>query len=321
MKAKILVIAIFFLFTGQVHSQTQEQQEQIEKAKRMLDSIKNLPQYKEAMERAKNAMDMIPKSVLEKGREENLRRKQQKEEEKKALAAKNKISREKGMNEYYWRNRIASDTAGKFENWSFGNVEIRSRYRNKEMKWEELKMGTISSDGTVNIKLPAIDTFTLRTMNQHQHETEMVLTKDEWLTYSNPNTGYFSTRFTMDIFQGEKRLGTLSLGNDVVPVVNLNSPFGYGKPGDGYTAFWVYVSETNSITGTKSMETANPNDAGKITHNLHFKQGWNIIKVKVSGKINTLRTGKEQWKNKEHTAMTSLPSDCKFFFLSPEIKH
>ena len=96
---------------------TPEQQKQVDKAqkqaeeaqKKAMEMMENNPQYQEAMKMMEGAEEQMKQERMQKQLEEEKRQKD---------PAKDHLT------EFYWRNKVASDTQGKFPDWTWGDVEI-----------------------------------------------------------------------------------------------------------------------------------------------------------------------------------------------------
>jgi len=210
--------------------------------------------------------------------------------------------------EFYWRDKIASNTRGKFKNWTHGAAEIKVRFYDYKTRGETfLKMGTISADGQVSMQLPELDFKKWKTIpiTKPAGEGDLMISSSYELSFSNKNVSYFSTRHSLGVYRGDMYLGFLHIGDTIKPVVNLNSPCCYHKAGDGYAAHWVFMSQANTISGTNSGDV-------HMVHDLRFQPGWNLIRVRVEG----IREEDNSWKNKYYTATTTLPADAKYYFHS-----
>lgn len=300
MKTKRLTSILILLGCMLCLAQSPEEQ----KAQKMMDSImENMPASQKA----------FMQQMMQMGKEADEKRKTEKEQDKKDLMAKNKAAQKKNEAEFYWRDKIATDTQGKFENWQHGEAEIRTTYWGRDKKKNEITIGRVSSNGQVTINLPKIDRLTVKPMSAGQHESERVVGNTYLaLDYSNKNVSYLSTRHNVNVYSGEENIGFIHIGNSIKPVVNLNAPCCLHKAGDGYTAYWVYTSQTNSIAGVNITEDRAGNE-GKIVCDLNFQPGWNLIMERVEG---TKEKSLESWKNQYYTSTTSLPVDAKYYFHS-----
>ena len=301
MKTKIMIA----LLGSMVHMVCMGQTPEEVAGQKMLDSImQNMPEDQRAM----------MQQMMQMGKDADAKRKAQKKEAQKAQAAKSRADQEKSVNEFYWRNRIASNKAGKFENWQHGPAEIRTSYWKRDRTKIELAIGSISASGQVTLSLPEIDRLTLKRISDNQPESERIVGNTQFeLSYSKTNAGYFSTRHNVNVYVKDKRIGFMDIGNDIKPVVNLNAPCCFDKAGDGYTGYWIYTSSANSIEGTKYIDDA----GGKVVCDLNFQPGWNLIMERVEGtreKPSSGIPGKGFWKDQFYTATTGMPSDAKFYF-------
>jgi len=315
MKTKVLLIVLTLFAIGtSVRAQSPEEMQ------KMMDSLMgNIPDDQKA----------FIQQMMKKGQEADNRRQVQKEQAQKEQRAKNQAARKEAEMEFYWRNKIATNTSGKFENWSFGKCDIKVRFsKGYNMPVDFLKVGVILADGQVRIELPNVDykKWQTRPITKPAGEGDQMLFNTDHLAFSNENVQYFSTRFTLEVHSGEEYLGSLNLGNSVKPVTNLNAPCCFDKAGDGYAAFWVYMSQPNTITGTKEFTTKGTtdlgktiNDSGKIVHDLNFKAGWNLVLALVEGAIHKPSSGIPDpifWQNQYYTVSETTPIDLKYYFTS-----
>ncbi len=296
MKSKLWIVIIALLAAGpMINAQSPEEMQ------KMMDSLMgDIPEDQK----------QFIQQMMKKGQEADAQRKSKKEQAKNQQLVKSKAAQKRNEDEFYWRNTMATDTQGKFENWSYGNAVIRTKLFNRDTKeFMDLELGTVSSSGQVNIQLPNLDfrKWPRIPITKPSSEGDHMLFDTEHLVFSNKNVTYFSTRFDLSIYQGTKNLGYLKMGNNIKPVVNLNAPCCFDKAGDGYTTHWVFMSQANTITGKK----------GYVSHDLKFQKGWNLIVVKVEGakeKPSSGIPGPKFWKNQYYTAVSSLPSDAKYYF-------
>ncbi|WP_350293318.1 hypothetical protein [uncultured Croceitalea sp.] len=298
MKNRLVIIVVAVLaITTTVQAQTPTNEEE---AKKMMDSI---------MKKMPPGM----RKMMEQAMQDEEKRKAEKKQVKKNQLANNQAAQKQNEDEFYWKDKIATDTQGKFENWPHGQVEIRTSYRGRDKKKNEMKIGSISANGEVLINLPKIDRLTVKPMSAGQHGSERVVGNPYLeLEYSNKNTSYLSTRHNLIVYSGEENIGFIHIGNSIKPVVNLNAPCCLHKAGDGYTAYWVYTGQANSIAGVNIAEDRAGNES-KIVCDLNFKPGWNLIMERVEGAI---EEAPESWKNQYYTASTTLPEDAKYYFHS-----
>lgn len=308
MKTNLLFFMVFCIMGGTARAQSPEEK----RAQKMMDSImENMPEDQKA----------FMQQVMAMGEKANENRTKERAEARKAQEVKNRAAEKKSEDEFYWRNTIASNTQGKFSNWPYGKADIKVRFSNGWNKPADyLKVGEVSANGQVTLKLPNIDSskWPRTPIEKADNEGDGMWANLESLAFSNEEVTYFSTRFSLHILRGEEELGNLKIGNAIKPVVNLNSPCCIGKAGDGYTAHWMYMSQGHSIQGAAYDNGINGSE-GEIVHDLKFQPGWNLVKVRVEGTKGmtanaTSRT--DYWKNKYYTATTSLPTDAKYYFIS-----
>jgi len=300
MRSHIFISTLTILFSLSLFAQTPEQKKQMEEAQRKADSIMNSPMMKEMMAKTKAMQEEFTKR-------EKVKKalKKSKPKTKPVAKAVNKVSKDT-KDSFYWYNTIASNTNGEFSKWSYGSAKIRAAFFDRKKKgYTYVPIGSISPNGQINMQLPSIEIGKLpfKPITTPFSEGDTVFYFDH-LNHTNPETKWVSTRFTLEVYQGDTVLGYLKMGNTIKPVVNLNSPCCIGKAGDGYTASWIYLTDSNSVKGE-----ADSNTGGEIIHDMNFKQGWNLIKIEVSGtdKLN-------QWIHMKLTVLSNLPKDSKYYF-------
>jgi len=295
MKTKVVVIVMFALASLSGMAQSDEEK----KALKMMDSMMgSLPEDQKA----------FMQQMMQMGAEADEKRKKTKEQANIAREKQAKIDAKKGEMEFYWRNKIASNTQGKFENWTYGTAEIKARFYDTKTKGATyLNMGAISANGQISWQLPSLDYSKWQTVpiTKPSGEGDFMISSSLELNFSNKDVSYFSTQHNLGVYKGDAYLGFLQLGNTIKPVVNLNSPCCFHKAGDGYAAHWVYMSDANTISGTQEGDV-------HIVHDLQFQPGWNLILIRVEG----IKAEDNSWKNKYYKATTKLPTDAKYYFHS-----
>ncbi len=299
---KTVWVFLFLMFSGVLMAQlTPEQKKQMEdaqkkaaEAQKKVEEMMNNPEMKKMMEQLKKQDSLY-----------------EAERKKKQKAQKNKHAKKdnKAASDYYWHNTIESSTQGKFNGWSFGDAALKlGLFDRSKRAYAYIKIGNISSNGQVTILLPAINLTALPSFEVTKGFSEgddLFHNYNKTLSYSNSSVKYLASRFNLRVMQGEKDLGSLSVANSVITRGNLDAPCCSNKAGDGYIAYWVYMSEANTIKGKD-----NPRNQA-VDVNLDFKKGWNIVLTRVEGnKANS-------WMNKFHTATTVMPADAKYYFNSP----
>ena len=305
MKKLIMFIALILAVTVSFAQLTPEQKKQVEEAKKkaaeaqkQLEKMMNNPEMKKMMEQAK--------------KQDALYEAERKKQKSKKVVKKTQ-QKKKGAVDYYWYNKIASNTQGKFSNWSFGKADLKiGFYERKSKSYEYLKIGEISDQGQVTISLPNIDSrkwAKTPITTSYSEGDDLFYDLKKIIKHSNTSVKYFASRFSLNVIQGDKNLGTLSVANSVFTDGNLNAPCCSYKAGDGYIAYWVYMTDANTMQGKS-------NTKGQVIEtNLSFKKGWNIVLTRVEGNV------ANSWKNKYHTATTAMPSGAKYYFMSELVKN
>ncbi|MGB5237934.1 MAG: hypothetical protein WBN59_09905, partial [Flavobacteriaceae bacterium] len=144
---KFLVTIITFTFVLQGISQTPDQQKKMEEMqrdaeeaqKKAMEMMENNPQFQEAMKMMEGAEEEY--------KQEEMRR-QVEAEKKQKDAAKDHLK------DFYWRNKVASNRQGVFENWQWGTAEIaywdgEGGYNPGRVPYEEyVIVGKVTESGT-----------------------------------------------------------------------------------------------------------------------------------------------------------------------------
>ncbi|SHG74809.1 hypothetical protein [Flagellimonas flava] len=299
MKSKVLT-TVFIVLSGLVcMAQTPEQ----EAAQKMMDSMMGtLPANQKAF--MQQVMNMGKETEEKRIKEKELAKKKQDEINKKKAGEANK--------EWLWRNYTSSNAQGKFENWTHGKADIKISFSNGWNKPADfLKIGEISANGQVSIQLPKLDFRKWRRIPiaQGSGEGDYMRPSSYELEYSNKNVTYFSSLHALGAYKGEEHLGTITIGNAIKPIRHIYSLAYDRQAGDGYMAYWVFMSQANTIAGNFNGENVT------VVHDLKFKPGWNLIKVRIEG-TREGQNGADYWKSRYFTATTALPSDAKYFFRS-----
>ncbi len=296
---KILVCALLVIGWFSVQAQSPEEV----RAKKMLDSImSNMPDDQKG----------FMEQMMKQGEEADKRRNEEKQAKQEAREKQNAQQREASKNEFFWRNTIASNADGRLTDWGYGAANIRAQlYNRSQRKYMSIAMGEVSADGRITLKLPSVDLNELGGINITKNYSEGQFVFSDKLTYSNEDTRYISTRFTLEVHQGDKVLGNLKMGNSIEPVVNLNAPRCSANAGDGYIVYWVYMSGATEVSGSDQMEQSQAKGRS-ATYNLKFKPGWNLIKAEVTGEVAGLST--PYWKTKAFSALTTMPADARYYF-------
>jgi len=314
---KNVFIIITLLIAFSCNSQTPEQKKQIEEAqkqaeeanKKAMEMMKNNPQYKEALKMMEQGKQKIKDDD----------EKKKKEKEERAERAKNH------MEKFYWRNKVASDTNGKFANWKWGDVNIGyydgDKRKDKEGNYIDKKyviLGSINSSGVVTMDLHT-NVKTNRIISNGLFP-QMYDERNEDVTFSKPNTPYLWTNFTLEVIKGGKQLGSLYIGNSERTTHNVVQPNVMGKYGDeGYLLYWAYSGGACSAKASKTQKDVsfpvgenNVKFDKFVTIDLNFKTGWNLIKISVDE--STEQAGQKWATKKSYTTVSGMPSDAKYYF-------
>lgn len=320
MKTITKLVLIFTLLTGfGGHAQiTPEQQKEIEAAqKKAMEDAMNHPAMKDAMEKMAKMRAQQEKEGVADG----------KAAEKEAAE-----SSAKHLEEFYWRNKIASNTSEKFANWKWGAVDIGfydgdDRRPNPDGTLKDSKyviVGSINGTGLVTLNFPA----NLSDIN-HIHPIDKSLIPEMGdmgnsdVTFSKPETSFRRAGFALFVLKGTKELGILYTGNSERTTENLASPAFNNYGDEGYLLYWVYVREACSAKAikkrkyqyylAKDVEEQDLKQVDQtIVYDLNFKPGWNMIKSEVIGNYEI--NGRARFKTKKSTVVSSMPGDARYYF-------
>lgn len=307
---QILTILSIFLYFNLIGQITTEQQKEIEDAqKKAMEMMKNNPQFKEAMKMMEGAEDQMQQERM---------REQSEQEKHQNDAAKDHLE------DFYWRNKVASDTQGRFLDWSWGEVEIG--YQDGKGRMEPdgsypygnyTIIGKINSDGLVQMNLPTTVNAD-RTIGTGLFPQMHEILNDE-VTFSNPETPFLWSGYRLEILKGKKKIGNLYMGNSERATHNLSSPSDMKYGDQGYLLYWVYSGEACKATYSKNdpevriIEGENEKTVDQYTRvDLDLKPGWNLVKIEVNG--NHLIGQRTRWKWKTYTTMDTTPSDARYYF-------
>jgi hypothetical protein len=227
------------------------------------------------------------------------------------------------MAEFYWRNKVASDTEGKFKDWSWGEVEI-AYYNGKGRRGPEglfyedyVITGTIGGDGKVSLKLPEKVMYdrTISTgLFPQMHE---ILNND--VSFSNPEAPFLWSGYTFEILKKGIKIGTLYMGNSESSTHNLASPSEMKYGDEGYLLYWANSGEACSVSYSKDdqavrvIEGEEEKTVDQYTRvDLDFKPGWNLVKIEVNGSHPI--GARTRWKWKTYSIVSEMPSDARYYF-------
>ncbi|MDH3697520.1 MAG: cell envelope integrity protein TolA [Flavobacteriaceae bacterium] len=306
----ILAICLICLMQLASAQPTPEQQKQAEEAqKKAMEMMKDNPQFKEALKMMEGAEEEMKQERMQK----------QAEEEKRQKDAANDH-----LKEFYWRNKVASDTQGKFSDWSWGEVEIGYQDGKGKMQADGtypyenyVIVGGIDANGQVQLNLPS-NVVADRTISTgffpQMHE---VLNDD--VNYSNPEAPFLWSGYSLDILKGGKKIGHLYSGNSERTTHNLASPANMKYGDEGYLLYWAYAAEACKATYSKDdhavriLEGEIEKTVEQYTRvDLNFKPGWNLVKIEVNG--NHSIGNRTRWKWKTYTTVSEMPGDAKYYF-------
>ena len=129
----------------------------------------------------------------------------------------------------------------------------------------------------------------------------------------------------MLVYQKEKKIGTLTIGNSVKITRNLLSPGDLYFGDEGYILSWVYVDKSCAIRVSKKWK-GNLSNTGtpllvetNVICDLGFQRGWNLFKTEVIGSYhfsNTPEEDRSRYKKHEHTVVAAIPNDASYYFRS-----
>jgi len=307
---KLLTTILFFSIFLAVAQPTPEQQKQAEEAqKKAMEMMKDNPQFKEAMKMMEGAQEQM---------EQERKMKQLEEEKRQKDTAKDHLK------EFYWRNKVASGTDGKFSDWSWGEVEI-AYYAGKGKKrpdgqflYEDyVGVGKVNAKGEAQINLPSSvvpDRIVSRGLFPQMHE---ILNDD--VNFSNPQAPFLWSGYRFTVLQGTKAIGYLSMGNSERATHNLASPSHMKYGDEGYLLYWAYSGEACTVSYSKNDPAVGHNE-GELSKTvdqytrveLDLKPGWNLIMIEVNG--NHSIGNRTRWKWKTYKTIPEKPSDARYYF-------
>ena len=313
MKAyKLLTFTLGVLLIGStaLAQPTPEEQKKIEEAqKKAMEIMKNNPQFKDAVKMMQDAEEQM--------RQERSREQLENEKRQKDANADH-------LNEFYWRNKVVSDTKGNFSDWSWGEVAIGyyggngKRGADGKLAYEDYKIvGSISSNGKVQMDFPS-QVKNNRVISRGLFP-EMLDFNANDAVYTNPEAPYLWYGYALSVLREGQKIGDLYIGNSERTTENLASPAFVNRGDEGYLAYWVYSGEACHVTYDLNEpevklivgETEEIVDR-YVRVDLDFKRGWNLIKIEVNG--NHSIGGETRWKWKNYSLADAMPSDAKYYF-------
>jgi len=323
MRTLTFIISVLFLLSGIFgHTQTtpeqKKQQEEMEK--------KAEEAYKKAMEMMQNNPQM--KAMMEQMEAQEANRKAENEKKQAVAEKENAKKAAKHREEFYWRNKVASNTNGKFADWKHGSVDIaiydgdgKQDAQRQFIDKKYIVVGKINSNGQVSLNFPN----SIRTPHPIGKSLipEMHSVYNADVTFSAPEVPYRWPGFTLSIIKDYISLGTLFIGNSERTTYNLAAPCCLNNGDEGYRLYWVYVKEacTAKLRKEFKQNTIFNGEAEKIVdqsieYDLNFKPGWNLIKTEIIGNYEV--GGRTFFKDKIHTVAPAMPTDARYYFRSKE---
>ena len=220
---KNLISILMLLFIQTICGQTPEQQEMIEKAERMRDSIMNTPQMKAAMQQAED---------MEKEQQSNTTVKKE----------SNPIPKAKINPDKYWINTLSSNNNTKLTNWNNGVADLVYNYfyDSRKDKVEYVKVGIIKADGTIELN-PTTKIPILKPLNNFKNSNHFYdIHKQDSYQYQNENTGFKLNSYIL-VYQNDVQIGILTIGNSAKVTLNLLTPGDLYYGDEGYILSWAYA--------------------------------------------------------------------------------
>lgn len=309
--------SLFFFLLTISYSQTPEQQKHMENMEKQaaeaqqkaMEMMKDNPQFQEALKMMEAAEQQMEQEQNEKQSE---------------IARSQKGSANDHLKEFYWRNKVASNTRGSFDSWRWGEVEIAyfdgkgKRGPYGKVPYEAYTIvGKISGSGNVVMDLPS-EAETNRTISQGLFPEMHEMLNDE-VNYTNPNAPFLWAGYRLDVLKDGETIGHLTIGNSERTTHNLASPSDLKYGDEGYLLYWAYAAEPCMATFDKQNKNAKVNE-GEVekvisqhaTGHMNFKPGWNLVKIEVKG--NHAIGNRTRWKSKSYTIVESTPDDARYYF-------
>jgi hypothetical protein len=318
MRALRILVALIAFSIGFIGvSQTPDDQEKIEEMQRQaveaqkkaMEMMSDNPQFQEAMKMMEDA---------EAQQKQEKMRGQLEEEKRQNEAAKDHLK------DFYWRNKVASNTQGVFDSWQWGSVEI-AYYDGKGKLGSDgrppyehyVKVGKITGSGMVEMNLPSKVT-TNRTINNGLFPQMHEILNEE-VEFTNPDAQIAWSGYRFDILRGQEVIGNLYIGNSERATHNLASPSDMQYGDEGYLLYWVYADDLCRATFEKkdTERTVYEGETSKVidqytTVDMDLKPGWNLVKIEVNG-FHTIGS-RSRWKFKTYMTVDQMPSDARYYF-------
>lgn len=297
---------LLFLLSCIGFSQTPEQQKMIDQALKMHDSIMQCITIEDMLKQA-NAQE---KKI-------ELANKSSKKETK-------QIPKVIKSEDKYWINTLTSNNNTILTNWNYGEADIAFNYNYdaRNDKVEYIKVGEIKADGSIELK-PTNKVPVLKPLNNFKNSNNFFdIHNSDSYQYTNGNSGFKLNAYLL-VYQNEKQIGVLTIGNSVKVTLNLLTPGDLYFGDEGYILSWVYAEEACAIKANENWSgdlsnTGTPLPVEtNVTYDLNFKPGWNLVKTEIIGTYefpNAPEEDRSRYKKHEHTIVNSIPKDATYFF-------
>lgn len=302
---KIIVILLFLVsYTG--FSQTAEQQKLIDKAIKMRDSIMRCMNLEEVLQKVDQQQKRLELDKKTNNNETSPIPKVTKSEDK------------------YWKNTLASNNNTKLSNWNSGVADLVFNYHFdiRKDKLEYIKVGVIKTDGTIELN-PIKEVPILEPLNNFKNSNLFFdIHNPDSYQYNNGDSGFKLNSYLL-VYQNEKQIGVLTIGNSAKVTLNLLTPGDLYFGDEGYMLSWVYVKEECAIKANENWNGDLSNSGTpllvetQVTYDLSFKPGWNLVKTEVIGKYefpDAPEEDRSRYKKHVHTITPSIPEDATYFF-------
>jgi hypothetical protein len=224
----------------------------------------------------------------------------------------------------YWKNTLASNNDNKLKNWDYGDADLvfNYRYDSRNDNVEYVNVGFIGADGTITLN-PTNKVPLLKPLKDFKDSNNFYdIHNPASYQYRNEDSGFKLNAYLL-VYQNDKQIGILTLGNSEKVTINLLTPGNLYFGDEGYLLSWVYVDKACAIkadenwkgdlsnTGTPLLVETN------VTYNLRFNPGWNLVKTEVMGTYefpNAPEEDRSRYKKHIHTSIPSIPDDATYFF-------
>lgn len=304
-KHRILPTLLFFICCMGL-SQNPDQQQMIDKALKMRDSIMECMNLEQMLQQA-NAQE---KRI---------------EQKKNSKINTHPIKNTSKKEDNYWKNTLASEN-NVLKNWHNGEADLVYNYGYDSQKdaVKYVNVGVITSDGSILLN-PTIIVPDLQPLNNFKNSNNFFDIHDsDVYQYNNGDSGFKLNSYIL-VYKNEKKIGVLTLGNSVKVTRNLLTQGDLYFGDEGYLISWVYVDEACSIKANENWKGDLSNTGTpllvetEVTYNLSFKRGWNLVKTEIIGKYefpNMPEEDQSRYKKHKHTIVATIPEEATYFYRS-----